>query len=109
VPAFTLDRGFDQHASAYLDLGEVAGDFTVTINGTVMGQLDQLNTVVDLGPYVKRGLNRVAVRVESTLYHRVVGPGKAYGMLGNGGAVPVMPYRILPIGSSETQAQTGTR
>jgi len=28
--------------------------------------LDQLNTVVDIGPYVKKGVNTVVVRVEST-------------------------------------------
>jgi len=97
---FTLDRGWGEGGGAYIDLGESAGDFTVSINGAALTQLDQLNTVVDLGPHVKKGVNTVTVQVESTLYNKVVGPGKAYGLLGTRGAVRVIPYRVLPIAAS---------
>ena len=98
---FNLDRGWDEGCGAYIELGEVAGAFTVTINGTALRQLDQVNTIVDLGPYVKKGSNHVSVQVASTLYNAVVGTGKLYGLLGKNGEVRVIPYRVLPLEASE--------
>ncbi len=73
----------------------------MTINGKALPQLDQLNTVVDLAPYVKRGLKSLTVQVASTLYNKVVGTGKAYGLLGTNGAIRIIPYHVVPIAISE--------
>jgi hypothetical protein len=58
---------------------------------------DPSNTIVDLVPHARGGVNTVAVRVATTLYNKVVGPGKLYGLLGTSGAVTVTPYRVSPL------------
>ena len=92
---FNLDRGWGEGGSAYLDLGDVAGAFSVTINGTMLPPQDPANTVVDLGPNAKKGVNTVAIRVATTLYNKVIQEGKPYGLLGTSGAINVSSYRLL--------------
>lgn len=94
---FSLDRGWKQGGSAYLDLGEVEGSFTVRINGIELPPQNQVDTFVDIGPCARSGVNRVEIRVASTLYNKVVRAGKHYGLLGTSGAVQVRPYREFPL------------
>ncbi|PWM99489.1 MAG: hypothetical protein DBX37_04350, partial [Massilioclostridium sp.] len=54
---FHLDKGYDQGYGAYIDLGEVEDTFTVTVNGTKLPMVNQINTIVDIGPYVHAGEN----------------------------------------------------
>ncbi len=91
---FKLHEGWENSGSAYLDLGDLDDSFTVTINGKELPALDQEKYIVDLGPYAKSGVNTISVQVATTLYNRVAGSGKKYGLQGTGGMVIVQPYRM---------------
>jgi hypothetical protein len=95
---------------AHLDLGEVDGSFTVTVNGHLI-QPDQLTTVVDVGAYLHAGANQISVEVATTLNNRlrVAEPdqGGLFGTTGEYGLRPRMPYglvgpvRLVPYGQAE--------
>jgi len=100
---FELHKDWHTGGSAYLNLGELDDFFTVTINGKRLPPQDQVNTVVDLGPYTKRGVNTVVVQLATTLYNRAAAAGKSYGLFGSAGTVTVVPYRlniVTPQGAS---------
>jgi hypothetical protein len=88
---FAVKNGWEDGGSAYLDLGMLDDYFTVTVNGIRLPPLDQTQTVVDLGPYVRSGSNTIAVEVATTLHNRAVEPGKRYGI---SGTVQLIPYRF---------------
>ncbi|WP_210496063.1 glycosyl hydrolase [Patulibacter sp. SYSU D01012] len=92
-----LERSWPTGAGALLDLGAVSDTFRVTVNGRRLPPADQLQPVVDVGPYLRRGRNTIAVEVATPLLNRlrvsnapVFGGSKplAYGLLG--------PVRLLP-------------
>ncbi|SEF84321.1 alpha-L-rhamnosidase [Nonomuraea solani] len=86
-------------AGAYLELGEVTDTCRVTVNGRRTPPIDQLNPVIDLGPYLRRGTNTIEVEVATPLGNRlrVADPAvyggltrQPYGLLG--------PARLVPYG-----------
>ncbi|MBC5787905.1 glycosyl hydrolase [Clostridium facile] len=101
---FHLDKGYDQGYGAYIDLGEVEDTFTVTVNGTKLPMVNQINTIVDIGPYVHAGENTVIIEVATTIYNQAKSsfiissmPLKENGLLGNDGVVTVTPYQEIPV------------
>ncbi|PWN00284.1 MAG: hypothetical protein DBX37_02325 [Massilioclostridium sp.] len=95
---FNLEKGWAEGYGATIDLGDVEDSFTVTVNGTKVPFPNQLDTVVDIGPYVKSGENTIEVEVASTLYNTVNNKAeKISGLLGNEGIVSVRPYACVEI------------
>ncbi|MFV2196778.1 glycosyl hydrolase [Nocardiopsis sp. LOL_012] len=97
-----LGEGWTGGHGAYLDLGRVSDTFRVTVNGTDLPPCDQLDPVVDIGPWLRNGSNTITVEVATTLINRmrafrpdVYGPVRRqdYGLLG--------PVRLLPYGQAE--------
>jgi hypothetical protein len=96
---------------ALLDLGEVFDTYRVTINGRQLPAQDQLDTVVDAGPYLVKGANTLKVEVATTLNNRLRATDVAfknnvrqnYGLIG--------PVKLVPYGEatvySQTEAQGG--
>ena len=86
--------------------------YKLKINGTEV-KANQIDTVIDIGPYVKAGDNTVEVEVATTLnnklkklydvssrtldYYGLIGSGGTSTKDGLGGVVTVTPYRIYPI------------
>jgi hypothetical protein len=77
----------------------------VRVNGRELPPADQLDPVVDVGPYLRRGRNTIEVEVATPLWNRlrvsnpaVFGAGKriAYGLVG---PVRLLPYVERPVGS----------
>lgn len=62
-----------QHATgAYLRLGEVAGAFRVTVNGTDVGVVDQLSGTIELpNSLIDDGHLTITVSVATTMINRV--------------------------------------
>lgn len=105
--SFVLDQGWEQGYGAYLDLGDVEDSFTIKVNGMEVPFPDQLDTRVDIGPYVRQGENQIEVQVASTLYNAVKHSSeKDYGLLGDrDGMVTVTPYACVtlePVDSDKT-------
>ncbi|HEX2313881.1 MAG TPA: glycosyl hydrolase [Thermomonospora sp.] len=95
----TLGRDWSRRHGAYLHLGEVTDTCRVTVNGRRLPAVDQLNPVVDAGPYLRAGANTIEVEVATTLNNRlrVSDPGvygnasrQRYGLMG---PVRLVPYR----------------
>ena len=98
---FTLDKGWEQGYGATIALGEVEDTYTVEVNGTQLPFTNQINTTLDIGPYVHQGENTIVVTVASTLYNQFKAHGgmmssmplKQNGLLGVNGVVRVTPYQ----------------
>lgn len=93
---FHMDKGWEQGAGAYLNLGTVNFGYKLKINGTEVNA-NQIDTVVDIGPYVKTGNNTVEVEVATTLNNKLKKLYNVssrtldyYGLLGSGGRAPRM-------------------
>ena len=98
MATFNLEKGWAEGYGATIDLGDVEDSFTITVNGTEVPFPNQLDTVVDIGPYVKSGENTIEIEVASTLYNAVNNKAeKISGLLGNEGIVSVRPYACVEI------------
>lgn len=98
-----LGRDWAQADGAVLELGEVTDTFRVTVNGRAVGPCDVLDTAVDVGPFLRRGRNRIEVEVTTTLINRLrtVTPDvyaaaerQEYGLLGPARLVPYTERRV---------------
>ena len=89
---FTLDKGWDEGCGVTISLGEVEDTYTVTVNGVKLPMVDQINTTVDIGKYVKAGENTIKVEVSS-----VIGARNGFGMFGVNGEVIVTPYAVAAV------------
>jgi hypothetical protein len=58
---------------AYLSLGLTEDTVRVRINGQLVGPVNQINPVVDVGPYLREGSNEIEVEVASSLLNRLLG------------------------------------
>lgn len=92
---------------AYLDLGNVFDTFQLTINGRTVPLTDQSVSVsvVDVGDYLKPGVNTIQVTVATTLNNRlsVARPDpyasqaiQDYGLIG--------PVKLIPYGEATVRA-----
>jgi hypothetical protein len=109
---FKMDKGWEQGVGAYVNLGTVNFGYKLKINGTEV-KASQIDTVVDIGPYVKVGDNTVEVEVATTLnnklkklydvssrtldYYGLIGFGGMSTKDGLGGVVVVRPYVTFAI------------
>ncbi|WP_137842960.1 glycosyl hydrolase [Microbacterium sp. 2FI] len=66
---FTLSK-WGKSDGAHLDLGKVFDTYTVKVNGHSVA-VDQLDSRVDVTPYLVKGANTLEVRVASTLINRL--------------------------------------
>lgn len=97
-------------AGAFLDLGPVLNTVRLWVNDQWTGPIDVTDAVVDIGPYLVRGVNNVKVETASTLRNRLLQVnvtqsweqaqyaasygGQPYGLVG---PVTLIPYRELVI------------
>jgi hypothetical protein len=96
----TVDLGrWDRGLGAYLDLGEVFDTYRVRVNGAALPPSDVLDTVVDVGPWLRSGRNTIEVEIATTLNNRLrvsrpevfaIAARQAYGLVG---PVRLLPYR----------------
>jgi hypothetical protein len=98
-----LPHGWSRDDGAYLDLGTVNGSYRVRVNDRDVGVANQLGEVVDVGPYLRRGSNRIEVAVATTMVNRLRvfrpqeygnQPKQDYGLLG---PVTLRPYREVEL------------
>ena len=71
--AFRAPSGWRPGQPLWLDLGEAAEIAEVTVNGTVVGGLWNVPWQLDIGAQVRRGENRLRVRVANLWVNRFVG------------------------------------
>ena len=97
-------------AGALLDLGPVLNTVRLWVNDQWTGPIDITDAVVDVGPYLIKGLNSLRVETSSTLRNRLIQVnvtqsweqaeyagtygGQPYGL---GAPVTLIPYRELSI------------
>jgi hypothetical protein len=102
---FTVPAAGSATVGAVLDLGEVFDTFRVWLNGTQLPAQNIIDTRVDLGPYLKKGSNKLTVEVATTLRNRLrVSRGgqwanlsrQSYGLVG---PVTLTPYVDTPLAS----------
>ena len=90
-----------------LDLGRVIDTSSVTVNGRMLPPLNYADLEhIEVGPYLRNGLNTITVRVASTLLNAVrVAPGTGasarermdYGLIGPVTLTPVTPVAVEPL------------
>jgi hypothetical protein len=68
--SFDLPADWKPGSAATLNLGEVFDSFTLTLNGKNL-PVNQISAVVEAGPYLHAGANRIQVRVATTLNNRL--------------------------------------
>lgn len=109
---FSMDKGWEEGVGAYIDLGIVNFAYKLVINGEEI-KSSQLNTRIDIGPYIKPGSNTVIIEVATTLnnrlkdfysvaqrtidYYGLIGSGGTSATNGLGGTVVVIPYIVTPL------------
>jgi alpha-L-rhamnosidase/Glycosyl hydrolases family 2, sugar binding domain len=71
--SFTAPRGWRTGQAAMLNLGQVAELAEVSVNGRVVGSVWQAPYALDIGPALRRGRNRIEVRVANTWVNRLTG------------------------------------
>ena len=104
----TLDKEWTGGFGAYLSLGGTLDTVRVRINDQPAGPVNQLDPVIDAGPFLRSGANRIEIEVATSLRNRLLatrgaaalgGPGgpaerRGYGLLG---PVVLQPYGQVPI------------
>ncbi|MFC8103399.1 glycosyl hydrolase [Streptomyces sp. NPDC057363] len=84
---------------ALLELGEVYDTYRVTVNGRTLPPADQLTTVVDVGPHLRRGTNSIEVEVATSLLNRLrVSNAPVFGVAKKQDYGLVGPVRLVPYG-----------
>ncbi|MET7336513.1 glycosyl hydrolase [Nonomuraea sp. NPDC005650] len=105
VGTYTTRVEVDWEGGAYLELGEVTDTCRVRVNGRRLDPVNQINPVVDVGPYLRRGANTIEVEVATPLGNRlraadpaVYGglPRQPYGLIGPVRLVPYSEARLRP-------------
>ncbi len=110
--SFELPKGWKEGVGAYVDLGIVNFSYRLIINGKAI-KTSQINTCIDIGPFIKSGVNTIEVEVATTLnnrlkklynvtqrtedYYGLIGSGGTSASDGMGGAVTLTPYVVRPI------------
>lgn len=82
---------------AYLDLGEVFDTFQVAVNGWRLSPVDQVNSVVDIGPHLESGTNTIEVEVATTLSNRLrVSNPEVFGSTSRQRYGLIGPVKLIP-------------
>ncbi|WP_433440594.1 glycosyl hydrolase [Nonomuraea sp. CA-141351] len=91
----------DWEGGAYLELGEVTDTCRVSVNGRRLDPVDQINPVVDVGPYLRRGANTIEVEVATPLGNRLrVADPSVYGGLARQPYGLIGPVHLVPYGEA---------
>ncbi|MFH8462500.1 glycosylhydrolase-like jelly roll fold domain-containing protein [Streptomyces sp. NPDC017991] len=98
----TLPATWKKGSGARLDLGQVTDSYTLTVNGTEVPTVNQLNATADIGAYLHAGKNTVSVRVSTTLINRLRTLSSALSTRtaqanGLAGPVTLTPYSITRV------------
>lgn len=104
-----LENGWQQGTGAVIELGDVVDTYRITVNGTTL-TTNQIDTTLDIGPWLKAGENTISVEVASTLLNAVLASNPAdtrspdeYGMLS---PVTLTPYIwTTVVGAQESDKQ----
>ncbi|GHA07802.1 hypothetical protein GCM10010372_03870 [Streptomyces tauricus] len=99
----TLPTTWKKGTGARLDLGQVTDCYTLTVNGSKVPTVNQLNATADIGAYLHAGKNTVTIRVSTTLINRLrtlssalsTRAAQANGLVG---PVTLTPYSITRVG-----------
>ncbi len=110
--AFEMEKGWDEGVGAYMDLGIVNFSYKLKINDKEVNA-SQINTRIDIGPFLKSGTNTVEVEIATTLnnrlkdlynverrtvdYYGLIGSGGTSTTDGLGGSVIVTPYVVTAL------------
>jgi hypothetical protein len=111
----TVDLGadWDTGLGAYLDLGRNFQTYSLVVNGTAVDGENQVDTsAIDLGSYLRPGVNEIVVRVSTTLRNAIIsqapeqagGTGTARQAYGLTGPVTLTPYRDVPLALSPARS-----
>ena len=97
-----LPASWSKGDGAWLDLGQVADTFRLTINGAAVPPGSYQDTSrIDIGHYLKSGANRIEVRVATPLRNAVEAATKEGARMlkqvGLIGPVVLHPYRDVPL------------
>jgi hypothetical protein len=101
----TFDLGADwpADAGAVLNIPTFTGSFRLRVNGEKLPPQDQLATMFDVSPWLKKGSNKIEVEVATPLLNRLrVADPSVYGVAarqdyGLVGPVTLLPYREVKI------------
>ena len=100
--AVEISDGWTGGYGAYLDLGSVFDTFQVIVNGERLPSADQVNPVVDVGPYLKEGKNTIVVEMATTLNNRLrISNSDVYGVRDRQEYGLIGPVRLIPYGEAE--------
>lgn len=100
----TVDTGagWTGGAGAYLDLGQVLGTAQVSVNGTRLDPVDQVDQRrIDLGNALKAGSNTLTVHVATPVYNAGLDAEQEYGLIG--------PVVVRPYGQKQLDAPCTTK
>lgn len=103
--SFRLDKGWERGGGAYLDLGDVSDAFSVSINGTLLPPFDQSRSMIDIGSFVKSGLNNISIQIATTLFNAAIESKKQYGLVGTDGLIRVIPYTAITFPTAGGQSK----
>lgn len=93
LPAFSRGTG-----GYMLDLGKVEGPYAVSVNGRAIEGVDQFDHVIDISSPLKAGVNKIEVRVATTLCGSVAcDPARDEGLLGHDGQVLLRRFSFQPV------------
>ena len=109
--SFDVNQGWKDGSGAYLDLGAITDTYTLSINGQLV-KANQIDTLIDIGPYLKTGTNTIEVKVASTLLNAVLAVNEdddrsedEYGILND---VQVIPYTYCKVNAKTEDNQDGS-
>ncbi|MFC9283026.1 hypothetical protein [Streptomyces collinus] len=93
----TLPEGWSAAHGAYLELRQVSDTCRVRVNGLALPAVDRINSVLDLGTWLRAGDNLIEIEVATPLVNRLritspavfgTTPRQPYGLTG--------PVRVVP-------------
>ncbi|MFG2460274.1 glycosyl hydrolase [Streptomyces sp. NPDC048523] len=93
----TLPADWTPSHGAELELGQVSDTFRVSVNGRRLPAADRLHPVLDLGPFLRRGVNTLEIEVATPLINRLrVEQPTVFGGVTRQDHGLVGPVRLVP-------------
>ena len=94
---FTLGSDWPEDAGAMLGVPDFVGSFRLSLNSKKLPAQPQLKTQFDIGPWLKKGENKLEIEVATTLLNRlrITQPG-VYGVAKRQDYGLVSPIMLLP-------------
>lgn len=106
---FDLEKGWREGVGAVIELGDVVDTYRITVNGSAL-TTNQIDTTLDIGPWLHAGSNTISVEVASTLLNAVLASNPSdtrkpdeYGLLS---PVTLTPYVWNTVVSAEKADRT---